>query len=221
MALREHTFDLTDRVGEITERLSEIESEKKELEEEGQGYIENDEEIPDKVEEDWDDLCSEETELRGELFKFREAVVEWTQDVDLNELHESLSREEYKDKIREMYSGVEQCRVRVRELTFGQLQRVSDDMMEESFEVDMERRDIEGTPRSGFYQTELLKESIIEWPQYAPETRNNRTHSMEPSPGDYPIPVAEWLFEKVDALNTTGDTDMGNSSLKETLRSKR
>jgi len=124
------------------------------------------------------------------------------------------------DELIEIYGDVTDSVVSVKELTFGQLQRVSDDMMEESFEVDVEREDIEGTPRQGFYQTELLQEAIEAWPSGAPTMPGDYNETLA-SPGDYPIPVGEWLFEKVDALNTTGDTEMGNSSLEDALSSRR
>jgi len=219
MALREHTLDLKDRVEQIDERLEEIDEEKERIEDVAQGKMEqNDlEDPPADLEEKWGNFDAEETELRGERWKFIETVVVWSGENSIG--HQDLDDKD-EDEILDNYGDVEDSQIRVKELTFGQLQRVSDDMMEESFDVDVEQESIEGTPRQGFYQTELLHEAIIEWPANAP-TFTDEYQNDHPQPGDYPIPVGEWLFEKVDALNTTGDTEMGNSSLGEALKSKR
>lgn len=229
MALRKHSLDLKDRVEEIDERLEEIAEEKEQVEARAQRKMNQDdlEDPPAEEEDEWDDLDDEETQLRGERWKFIETVVVWSGETDVVDKTpeqcgpgERPISELEEDEIEEVYGDVDECLIRVKELTFGQLQRVSDDMMEESFDVDVEREEIEGTPRQGFYQTELLHEAIVDWPERAP-IFTDEYKKDHPQPGDYPIPVGEWLFDKVDALNTTGDTDMGNSSLKETLKSKR
>lgn len=228
MVLREHTLDLTERVEQMDERLAEIDEEKDVIEERARRKVEEDEleEPPKEESNDWEDLDNEEVALRGERWKFIETVVVWSGETDVVVKHPEATgadeRSVYdlsKDDIKETYGTVEKCVIRVKELTFGQLQRVSDDMMEESFEVDVQREEVEGTPRQGFYQTELLHEAIIDWPENAP-VFTDEYKKDHPSPGDYPIPVSEWLFEKVDALNTTGDTEMGNSSLKEAMKFK-
>ena len=206
--LATHTLRLTDRIDEIQERLEEIEEEKARLEDLAREAREEDGTIPNDVEDDWDDLDAEETELRGELKKFQMVKEEW------GERPTNDDGDPTGDYV---------CEWTVRELSFGQLQAVSDDMMEESFEVDVERGNVEGTPKQGYYQIELLREAIEEQPPGAP-TRKKQTSTQtteKPAPADYPFQLGEWLFEKVDALNTTGDTDMGNSSLEEALKSKR
>lgn len=223
MVLREHTFDLVDRVEEIEAELAEIEEEKERVMEQAERVEDEDDDIDvewDELEDEWDELDSREIELRGERKKFMETSVAYTTDVDLDEQYQDLEQEAYWETIEEQFGDVESCSFRVRELSFGQLQRVSDDMMEESFEVDVQREEVEGTPRHGYYQSEVLREAIIDWPEHAP-VHEDRYGKAEPLPGDYPIPVSEWLFEKVDALNTAGDTEMGNSSLKEAMRSKK
>lgn len=223
MALREHELDLVERAEEIADRLDDIEERKAELEERARVAMDEDDldAPPDDVDEEWSDLDAEQTELEGERKKFIEEAVGYTQEVEMEELWDEADDDEaYWEHVRELYSDVDQCVFTVKELTFGQLQRVSDDMVEESFEVDVQKQDIDGTPRQGFYQTELLSEAIVGWPKYAPE-RQDRFGEPAPMPGDYAIPVGEWLFEKVDAFNTTGTSEMGNSSLEEALKSKR
>lgn len=228
MVLREHTLDLKDRVAEIDERLEEIEDEKEEIKTRAERKAEQQEldRAPKEEAEQWGELDDEEVEIRGERRKFIETVAVWSAQTDVvdksPEHTKSNERSIYElddDEIRAAFGEVDQCVIRVKELTFGQLQRVSDDMMEESFEVDVERESVEGTPRQGYYQTELLHEAIVDWPKNAP-VYTDEYKKDHPQPGDYPIPVSEWLFDKVDALNTTGDTEMGNSSLEEAMKFK-
>lgn len=212
MTLKEHTLDLVKRVEEMDERFGEIEEEKDKLQEKAVKFKEEngaDEPLPDKLENRWSDLDGEEIELSGEREKMVETVVSWCTDTDITEVSD--------EAVQEKFGDVDTCQFVVKELTFGQLQGVSDDMMDASFEVDVERQDIQGTPKQGFYQIELLRESIISQPSGAP-TVEGEYDNEKPEPAEYPVPVGEWLFEKVDALNTSGDTKMGNSSLEETIR---
>lgn len=217
MTLKEHTLDLTDRIEEISNRLDEIDERKEELKSKAieikqQKEGEGDAKIPKRLSDDWDDIDGEQVEIEGEREKLIETVVGWCTDIDPSEVSD--------DEIHEKFSNVDSCDFVVRELTFGQLQGVSDEMMEASFDVDVERQNIQGTPKQGFYQIELLRESLIAQPSGAPQTENEFGNDA-PAPSEYPIPVGEWLFEKVDALNTTGSTQMGNSSLEEAVKYKR
>lgn len=230
MVLANHTLDLTDRVTEINDRLDEIDTEIEALTDEVRAAVdESNADDPhkldnwDEYERRFDDLDNEKISITGERRKFWETVVDWETDTDVAELREEYSSNDdmdgYWEEITDLYATVDSCAFEVRELSFGQLQSVSDDMMEESFDVDMQRQDVEGTPHQGYYQIQLLKEAIVGWPDSAP---TQTAHGIDtPSPGDYPIPVSEWLFERVDAINTTGNTEMGNSSLEEALSSKR
>ena len=206
--LTTHTIDIQDRIEEINDRLDEIEERKEEVKQEvaeaiGPDGGEND--IPSDLEDDWDDLDDEEVDLTGELKKFQNVKKTWgNEEVDADGEG----------------TGNYTCQWTVRELSFGQLQAVSDDMMEESFDVDVERGNVTGTPKQGYYQIELLREAIREGPPGAP-TRTVKMGTVEreqPAPADYPFRIGEWLFDTVDAINTTGDTEMGNSSLSEAMK---
>ena len=219
MSLRTHRLDLTDRVDEMDERLEEIEEEKEELMKVAREYKKEngeDADLPDDLEYEWEDLEGEEIELRGDRFKFIQTVAVYSDAVDFDADDLATASEE---EVLEAFGQVDICEFTVKELTFGQLQGVSDDMMEESFEVDMERQDIDGTPKQGYYQVELLREALQGWPENAP-VREDQYGNEQAAPGEYPIPVGEWLFERVDALNTAGDTEMGNSSLEEAMKFK-
>lgn len=220
MTFRTFTLDLTDRVEEIENRLDEIDERLEEVEAElNQAMAEDGVDDPTEL-DDWNeyddeysDLEAEKGELKGTRGKFMDAVVHWMTDLDVTE---NPSQEEVAEK----YAEVDHCIFKAEELSFGQVQSVSDDMVEKSFDMDMERQDIEGTPKQGYMQIELLREAIVDWPGDAP-TRTVRRGREEPEPGDYPEPVAKWLFDKVDAFNTTQEKSLGNSSLEEKMKSER
>lgn len=218
MTFRTFTLDLIDRIEEIRERLDEIESEIDEIEEEVSRCMAA-EDVQDPTEIDnWgtlserdQELQAELTTLEGELKSFLDAVAHWQTDLDVTE---NPSHEE----VREAVSEVDECLFEVEELSFGQVQSVQDDMMEESFEVDVQNEDIDGTPKQGYMEVELLREAIVDWPDGAPTTTVRYSSGERAEPGDYPEAVATWLFDKVDALNTVHEEEMGNSSLAERMR---
>jgi len=213
----------------MKDRLEEVGEEKEVVMEEAAEFKQRegeDEDFPEYLEEEWEDLDNEEISLRGEIAKFTETVVVYSDQTNIVDKPEEQCKSDERtirnlseDDIKEAYADVDKCYFTVKELTFGQLQGVSDDMMEQSFEVDMDRQDIEGTPKQGYYQIQLLKESIQRWPFNAPVSTDNYGNET-PEPAEYPVPVGEWLFERVDALNTSGDTEMGNSSLEEAMKLK-
>lgn len=216
MSLREHELDLIEQVSSKQEKLDNLLEEQEYVEDEARD-IDPDSEEYTELESEWEDLQEDILTEKGEIFKFKEAVVHWAnEDLDLND----LDQDEYRGEIEKRFKQVDESVITVRELTYGQVQRVRDDMMEESFNVDIQNEDIEGSPRSGFYQIELLKEAIIDWPEYAPVS-SRRGKVEKPSPADYPVPVSEWVYEKVDNFNTIGEAEMGNSSLEEALNSSR
>lgn len=203
-----------DRVEEIEDRLEEIEREKDAIADEANRVVreENLDSPPKELESEWDELESEEIRLTGERSKFLDAVAHWKTDLD-------VTRNPSSDEVEEAVEDVDECIFVTEELSYGQIQAVSDDMMEKSFEVDIDRQDLEGSPKQGYMQIELLREAIIDWPEGAPTRSSNR--SEVPEPGDYPEPVSEWLFDRVDAFNTSGEAEMGNSSLTEAMNSRR
>lgn len=194
MVLSQITVDMEEYADELESEVESLEEEREQILQKAEAQRQEDGEIDASVEEDFDEVESELTEKKGELSKFREVIEEW--------------------------NGSE---FEITELTFGQLQAVSDDMVEESFEVDVDRGNVEGTPRQGYYQIELLNKAVIGAPPGAPTRNISKKHgsTTKPDPKMYPIPVSEWLFDKVDALNTTGDAELGNSSLDEAMRKRR
>lgn len=202
----------------MEERLEGIDDEKEQLmaevreEMEEEGVDEPDQlETWDSYDEQFSDLEDEATELAGQRWKFMEAVVDWMTDVD-------IQRDDPDDEeVREAFGEVESCEFVIQELSFGQVEGIGDDVADESFDLDVEKQDVEGTPRQGYYKILTLQEAIDEWPEGSP-TQSGKYHNEKPSPGDYPHQVADWMFDKVDAFNTTQETELGNSSLKEELK---
>lgn len=221
MTFRTFTLDLTNRVAEIEQRQEEISQEIEELENElGELVAESSADSPSELDEydefnqQFQDLQNERKSLKGEKRSFMDAVVHWETDVDVtsNPTHEEVA---------EAYADVDSCVFRAEELSFGQIQAVQDDMVEKSFEMDMERQDIDGTPKQGYMQIELLREAIIDWPEEAPARTVEYGNAKEPEPGDYPEDVSSWMFEKIDAFNTTQEESMENLSLEERMRRKK
>lgn len=211
MTFRTHTHDLTERVAEIEERLTEIDERQEEIKAEVTQELDPDQDIsdaPDHYHDEWEDLELEKTEIKGERRKFMDAVAHWETDLDVTQNPDPETVEEH-------YSDVDDCVFVTEELSYGQTQAVQDDMMEKSFELDVQEEDMEGTPKQGYMQVELLREAIVDWPEEAPTREQRRTE--EPEPGDYPEQVSDWLFNRVDAFNTTQEAELGNTSLAEEM----
>jgi Arc/MetJ-type ribon-helix-helix transcriptional regulator len=213
MTFRTHTHDLTERVSEIDNRLEQINQREEEIkarieEDIESGEYESVSDAPQHLHDEWEDLELEKTEISGERRKFMDAVVHWMTDLDVTT---NPSFEE----VEEAYTDVDECVFVTEELSYGQVQSVQDDMMEKSFELDIQEEDMDGTPKQGYMQIELLREAIVDWPEEAPTRTRRRTE--EPEPGDYPEQVSDWLFDRVDAYNTTQESELGNTSLEEEM----
>lgn len=100
----------------------------------------------------------------------------------------------------------------VQELTGGQLAMVEDDVAEASFEVDMDSQEVSGTPKSGYGRVLSCKHAIQSFPDECPTDDEGRCAA-----GDFSHQVQDFLFERINSLNTVGDTNMGNSSLREAM----
>jgi len=211
-------LDVSNRIREANDRLTTVYEEQEDVKAQAVKHESKDEDIPSDLEDEWDELEAERVELEGELKVLRGAVAEWnhlgpldeeTKIEDLNQKQREDVRQQADDQLDEL-----DAEFHVQELKFGQLQKVQDKVMEESFEVDVDSGDVDGVPKQGYYQVAVLEESVTEQPVGAPTDDHGY-----PSPGDYKPAVGEWLFEKVNAINTVGDTEMGNSSLKEAMNS--
>lgn len=121
---------------------------------------------------------------------------------------ERLQLEHRLERFEEYVDAWESTEFVVRELTFGEIQKVKDVVSSESFSVDVQLQEIEGTPLQGLYQNEILRRSVEEMPEDAPDDVL-----------DLPDVLGEWLFEKSDEVNSVGEQSMGNLSLEEAISS--
>lgn len=161
------------------------------------------------------DLGDEIEEIRGEdiptLVDTREEVVtgleeeydDW-KDVPNDDLADVSRLEE---KIKELRGRadlfediVERCdddaEFVLEELTAAQKYAISDEVNEESFEVDMQTRDIRGVPKQGHGMV-LTLDAVVE---SAPDYLERKYDTV----GDYPGRLTDWLESEADDLLTSG-----------------
>lgn len=106
----------------------------------------------------------------------------------------------------------------IQELTMGQLATIQDSVSEKSFEWDAESGEpVSGTPKQGYGMVETIRQSIVQYPDSSP-TRNDEFGNEEPDPAQYPHQVGLYLFEKINSFNTIGDSELGNSSLRDRMK---
>ncbi|MFB6284578.1 MAG: hypothetical protein ABEK59_11745 [Halobacteria archaeon] len=100
----------------------------------------------------------------------------------------------------------------IRELTAGELARIQDTVNEKSFDFDVQRGKIAegGMPKEGFARLEVTREAIVDQPPDAPTDDDGN-----PEPAEYPGQLFEFIYDKIDDYNTTGDSDIKKSSLKD------
>jgi hypothetical protein len=174
----------------VNDRIEELEQSLSDVEERRDEIVEiasQQEKYGSDLEEEYNDLEARRVELQGELQE-----LQWTV---------------------ENYGG---GTYKIRKLKYGDLQRIQDQVTEESLELDIESENIEGVPREGRYKILVLRESIVDQPADAPTREDGRRRDV-PAPGKYEDTLAEWMYEKVNSLNTTGSFDMGNLSLDEAI----
>lgn len=116
---------------------------------------------------------------------------------------ERVRHERREERFGEVIEELSSTEFVIRELSFGQVQAVQDIVSEQSFDVDIQSQSIDGTPLQGVYRSEFMQRAIVDSPDEIED------------PMDLPDVVGEWLWEKIDAFNTSGGETMGNMSLEE------
>lgn len=101
------------------------------------------------------------------------------------------------------YSGSEFV---IEEFTFDDWNQIQDRIAEASFDFDVQTQNIEGTPKEGAYKSLVVNRAIVQSPPDAPDEA-----------GAMPRQVCDHLYQKINAVNTTGEADLGNTSLDEAL----
>lgn len=176
--LREIGFSLESELGLLKDRIDEIEEEQDELARKAEEWQEKDERERDgnqykRLKKTFNNLENERVEKESKRERFVEYVEEWEDD-----------------------------EFRVRELSFGEVQEVKDIVSQESFEVDVELQEIEGTPLQGVYQSEVLRRAVEDMPK---ECGND--------PRQLPEMLGDWLMEKVESVNSLEDENLSTESL--------
>ena len=181
MTLREMGFSLEDELPRLEGRRDELEEERQDIKSRAKSLDQDENEKQFKqLKKRWKEVEAERSQVKAKIERFQEYVDEWGD-----------------------------TEFRVRELSFGEVQNIKDIVSSESFDVDVELQEIEGTPLQGLYQTEVLKRAVVSMPEDGPD-----------NPNDLPDLLGEWLMDKVESINSLGDEDMGNMSLEEAISSE-
>lgn len=94
----------------------------------------------------------------------------------------------------------------VKELTAGDVRAVKDEV----------RRQSQESYREGFHELLIVRKAIVDSPPGAPTDGEGKADTKA-----YPNRIFDWLYERINALNTVGDIEMGNSSLTSRMREMR
>lgn len=180
MPLPEYTIDLEAVAQDLREKAERKADRREEIKDDAQD-VDRDEEAErfESLEEEFAEVTGELEDARGKATAIEESLEEW--------------------------DGSE---FTCRELSFGQVNRIQDEVSSKSFEVkqngDSER--VSGFPREGYYQIQVIQESVQQVPTGA-STDPEEMHHL----------VGEVLFERIDERNTSGEEEMENFSLREEL----
>lgn len=101
----------------------------------------------------------------------------------------------------------------IQELLTAETALLTDDVSEQSIDVDYERQEMHGTPKEGYHKVRTLELSIVDAPDTM-ETRPDRDLGREVyAVGKLPDHVSDYLYQCVLALNDAGEVDgVGNLS---------
>lgn len=170
-------------------------------------------EVPAEVKETYEELEAERIEAEGTAKALYRAVIDWgSNGHDSDEIDDVYEFVDEQDSLRELGDST----FVISEMSTGGLAAVQDEVAEKSFDFDPERGELTGgTPKSGYGMLETLRRTIESQPSGAPVQQKGPTKI--PDPDEYPHQLGLFLFEKVNSLNTVGETDLGNSSLRERL----
>lgn len=184
MSLKEMGFSLEQEIPVLEGKVEELSEELEEIKSRAKTLREQEDDNTSQqfknLKREWNEIQNEKQSLKSQITRFGEYVDEW-----------------------------ESTRFVVRELTFGESQQIKDTVSSESFDVDVELQEIEGTPLQGLYQSQVLQRSVVSMPDDAPD-----------DPNDLPEILGDWLLEKCESINSLGDDELGNMSLEEALDSE-
>lgn len=161
--------------------------------------------LEDRAEEIRADEVAHREQMLDEM---REEVLEeydqpWEIPEKINQRYTSLQEEIKRlrgqaNLMEETAEAIDGAEFEIRELSAGGVAAVQDDVMEAS-DVTL---DGDGTPKAGYAKLRALDVAVVEMPPGVDDVE------------DLPDPVSDWLYDCVDEFNSTGEVDLGNSSLR-------
>lgn len=209
--MRTKTIDVCDRLEEIeTDEIPRVLEDQDDLVDLVNDNFEDYTAVPERIERKFDELEAERVELEGELNSLRAELVEWSSTYHLEEL-------ETDDGYRwdEVDWETVPSKFEIAKFNAATFASIEDEVVEQSFEMDVESENIRGTPKTGYGRILTCEKGIVAAPEGSPHKP-----SGEPQPGEYDNDTIQWLFDKINAYNTTGKTDLGNSSLRERMETE-
>lgn len=101
----------------------------------------------------------------------------------------------------------------IQELMTAETAKLTDDVSEQSIDVDYEREVVSGAPKQGYHKVRTLELAVIDAPEEM-DARPDRDLGREIyCVGKLPDLVSDYLYEAVVALNDAGEVDdVGNLS---------
>lgn len=144
----------------------------------------------DRLDDEIEDVLDEAEDLDTDSDEFEE------QDV----LYKALNtrQKQFEELVEERGAKFE-----IRELSFGEITHIRDDVLAHSEDAQ--------NPREGLYKTQVLEKGVVDSPA-----------GFSDDPRDWPPVVGEYVYEQIDALNSGVDEQsLGNFSLADDLQTKR
>jgi hypothetical protein len=156
-----------------------------------------------------DETLAELRERREEIVAEAAAKYDGVEDVpaslqrEYQELGEDIAAAEGKARALEHYAGEwGGSEFVISELNADELAYVMDEVASASFDVDQHTQEVDGVPRNGLSMKLTVEQAVDQSPPGAPN-----------DVGQYPSPVLEVLYRRVDRLGTPEDVELKNSSL--------
>lgn len=184
------TIDLEDRIDELKQKEDDLKDDKQEILQDAK-EVKQQLEAADRGTDEYRDLQRRYDEIEREWDSIEGQIVE--AEGERNAIRRAIDE----------YGGSEFA---IQEFSYDDWNRIQDEITEASFDFDARTQDVEGTPREGAYKSMVVNKAVVQSPPDAPDEA-----------GAMPRQVCEYLYDKINAINTTGDTELGNSSLDEAL----
>lgn len=142
-----------------------------------------------------DEVARLEDEIEDVLEKAEELDedTEAFEDADADFKAYSIER----DKFEEYAEELDSTEFTIRELSFGELMHIRDEVLAVSSE----------SPREGLYRVKIMETAV-----------ENSPDGMSDDPKDWPPTIAEWVYDEIDQMNTGMDEEnLSQYSLKEKM----